>query len=439
MRVNDLARVVGLVWLAVGGVSRSQTFTVGDQCYLPGPKTEGRCTASYQVKDNPANNIVCLWSGDSVHACEGRTMWGGGFEWVSPPGATLEFRRHTIWPTQDPAWPDARAVRLKGRLLASKYVATVSFSPPLAPCGVVLSPGADIQAALDAGHGTVCLQGGLYPTAASVRPHANQTLRSLSPQAPAVLRRTAFLSDARVLEVLESNVTLKDLLVEGTATARPQYGVLVYRSGNVLLDNVAVSYALIGVGVNQSPGNVELRNTRVVSAGDGRACPGCAQPSVWITDSNNVRLMGGTFTNVGVGPEGDGELACYNTPNLLVQNVTVSRSGASGMYLVNCDRAMVLSNTIQDANEWGLDLVNTGQPSGTDFSLFDGNLITRSRHGGAVLKDSLFDTFQFNTYRDNRRGPNASGRCNGVNRRGNTTGFFQPSDSASPAPVSCDD
>jgi hypothetical protein len=83
------------------------------------------------------------------------------------------------------------------------------------------------------------------------------------------------------------------------------------------------------------------------------------------------------------------------------------------MYLVNCDRAVVVGNSIAGSKEWGFDLVNTGQPSGTDYGLFAWNTISYSSNGGGVIQNSVQNTFQNNNYLYNRQGPMHRGPATG--------------------------
>jgi len=411
-------------------------MTIGAQCSLPGAYADTRCTVDYHVYNNPANYIVCLWAGNSLVDCEGRTFWGGGYDWVTTAGVDVEFRHHAVWPTQDPDWPNASVVRNKGVLLKSQHIAARSRVAPTGACGVTVQPGSSIQAAINTGASIVCLASGVHPVSSTLVPRANQTVRSADASHPASISPA---SGITVFEVTASNVTLQSLVIDGVSTARPKYGVLVYGGTNVLMQGLTINRALIGLGISQAAANVEFRDSAIAYAGDGLACSGCANPSVWINASSDVRIVHSTFANNGVGPEGDGEVACYGSPNVVIQNSTVSNSGASGMYLVNCDHAVVIGNLVTGVKEWGLDVVDTGQPSGTDFGLFQWNTVEYSRNGGGVLQNSVYDVFTNNTWTSNRQGPNASGSCNGVNLRGTDTGFYQVNDVASPWPVYCSD
>jgi hypothetical protein len=409
-------------------------MTIGTQCSLPGPYAADRCTVDYHVYNNPANYIVCLWTGDSLVDCEGTTFWGGGFDWVRAAGADVEFRHHTVWPTQDPDWPNASVVRNKGVLLKAQHIVGRSRTAPTGACGVTVQPGGSIQAAINTGAAVVCLASGTHSVASQLVPRAGQTIRSADTTHPATIVPA---SGITTFLVNVAGVTIRDMIIDGVAAARPQYGVLVYGGSNTLMERLTINRAIIGLGVSASASNVEFRDSSIAYAGDGQACSGCANPSVWINASSDVRLVHSTFQNNGIGPEGDGEVACYGSPNVVIENSTVQASGASGIYLVNCDHAVVIGNLVNGAKEWGLDIVDTNQPSGSDFGLFQWNTVEYSRNGGAVLLDSIYDVFTNNTWTSNVQG--GSGSCNGVNLRGTTTGFFQLNDTASPWPVRCND
>lgn len=422
--------------------AKAQTITAGTQCSRPGPINDSNCTVMYRVANNPANNIVCVWIKEvnGLFACEGRTLWGGGFDGIPSSGRTLEFRRHADWPASHPSWPsDPAAVRNSGTLLKSQFVTSRYRTSPSAACAVTVAPGQNIQLAINAAsvNATICLGAGIHPVASTIKPKAGQTLRSSSPSSQAVLRP----STERPLVIEAPDVTVKELGIEGTDAFRPGFGALIYGTAakNILLDKIKISKALIGLGITAGASNIELRQSEIAYAGDGQACSGCAHPSIWINDSNDVRIMKSSLINNGASPEGDGELACYNSPGLVIHNSIINNSGAAGMYLVNCDYAVVSGNDILSAGEWGIDLVDTGQPSGTDYGLFSWNLVEGSRHGAGIVLDSLNNTFQNNTYNNNRQGPNASGSCNGINRRGNTSGYYYINDVASPWPVVCND
>lgn len=431
--------LVGLVGFLANTKLEAQVITVGSQCYRPGPMYDNICTVPYRITNNPADNKICVWvkENNGLIACEGRQLWAAGYDGVPASGQTLEFRRHLTWPTMDPRLPtNPSAVRLDGNLLKSQFVTSKFRTSPNNSCTLTVQTGQNIQAAINGAsiNATICIAAGIHLVGSTIRPKSGQTLRSASSSNRATLRAT---SNQNLVSVETSGVTVKWLNLEGTVSARPTFGIVGVSASDLLVDSVYITRTLIGFGATDNSSNVELRASEIAYTGDGLK-PG-ADPAIWINNSNNVRIMKSALLNNGNSPEGDGELACYNTPNLVVHNTTVSNSGASGMYLVNCDYAVVSGNHIVNAGEWGLDLANTGQPSGTDYGLFSWNLIEGSRHGAGVVWNSLHNTFQSNEYIGNRIGPNASGSCNGINRRGNSTGYYFVNDVASPWPVVCND
>lgn len=416
--------------------TQANNMRVGEFCYLPGPHADDRCTVSFNVWDNPANNIICIWSDNALIACEGRTHWGGGIDWIGAAGATVEFRQHTNWPTLDPAWPNAELVRSKGVLRRTQQVVARRRVTPAEVCSVTVMPGQSLHNAINAGYRAVCLGAGIHDVASTLYPKAGQIIRSASSTQPATIRPAGGIN---VFHIETAGVTLKDFIIDSVATARPVWGVLVAKTNNVMLDGVKIYRAQYSLGVTEGASNVELRNSEIINGGDGLACSGCAHPSIWINSSTDVRVVKSVLSNNGVGPEGDGELACYNSTDVVVQNSSILNSGASGMYLVNCDRVVAIGNLVKGSKEWGLDIVAAAEGPGTDFGFFQWNRVEYSRNGGGVLKSSHFNTFLNNTYTYNRQGPDASGSCNGINKRGYILNFWQYNDTATPWPVSCSD
>lgn len=233
------------------------------------------------------------------------------------------------------------------------------------------------------------------------------------------------------------NTAIKDLIIEGTSSGRAEFGILVYQTSDAIIENVTINFSSIALGISQGS-NVEMKNSRINYPGDQIACPGCAQPSIWISHSNAIRIFGSKITSNAVGPEGDGEISCHNSPNVTIHSSSITGSGAAGIYLVNCDFARIIKNTVTGSREWGLDFVNSSS-SGSDFLIIQDNHVSGSRNGGAVLRDSKYASFIGNHWTTNRTGPRASGRCNGVNKRGNTHGFYQVADTSSPSGASCND
>lgn len=404
------------VLVPVSPPASAVSFTVKDKCYLPGPQNNPyRCTIHWRWSNNAPNNIICAWSGISLYTCQGAVEFGYEDPYISTNGKTIEFRVHSNWPTHDPAWPNKAVVKSHGTLIYSEYVHAVTVSHPVQACDVVIQDSQSVASTVLAQpeYSVICLENGIYSEYVNVNPKKGQVLRGLYPSSlPSI---TNYLFGSRVIAISKDDVTLRGLNVQGDRQDT-QYAISIYGAQNVSLLEVSAGYAGIGIGINLST-DIELINSEVYFAGDG-AAPG-AEPSIWINDSNNVRLVGVHTYNNGIGPRGDGEISCFNSPNVLIQDSSVNSSGASGMYLVNCDYIMVLNSSIYGTKEWGLDIVDTAYPSGSDFGLYSDNLVEYTRSGGGVLLNSRWNTFIRNTFKHNRLGPSASGSCDGLNVRGN--------------------
>ena len=289
-----------------------------------------------------------------------------------------------------------------------------------APCTITISPGTDVQTtAASAGSGAViCLNAGTYMQTQTISPQSNQVIRSTNSSSPATILYTV--AGGNAIAITQPNATIKDLSVGGTSANRPQYAILAYNTTGTRIYNVAVSYALIGIGINNNASDTEVRNSSVSYAGDGVGCVGCAQPSIWTNNSNNVRIVNNTILNNGAGTNGggDGEVDCFNSLNFLLQDTHMTNSMTP--YIVSCDQALLLHNTITGSREWGLDIVDTGFSSGSDYGLYDSNTISASRNGGGVLLNSKYNTFTRNAFSNNRLGPSPSGSCDGLNVRGSS-------------------
>ncbi len=418
--------------------SLATTYSIGDKCYLPGLYASNRCSVRWSFSGNTQNKILCLWNSDSLSVCQGYDNYADSFDYVTSSGNTLEIRQHAVWPTSDPAWPNAHTVRLNGALVHSRALNASVFAVPNPPCTVVVEKAGGIQNAMNqsASNAVICVGPGTK-VVSNLNPKAGQVLRSADLNAKAILKNPGLTTGERIIESSSSGITIRDIIVEGNLSMRPEFGIVL---GGVsqTVESVDVSYALIGIGINGGV-NEQISNSTVSFAGDGVACSGCAEPSIWVNNSADVRILESSVLNNGVGPEGDGEIACYNTNDFLARENSVSYSGAAGLFVVNCDNAQLLGNQVDHSKEWGFDIVNGVFPSGSDYGLFLGNTISYSRNGGVVLKDSQAALFKNNTYLYNRQGPSASGSCNGVNLRGNNAGFRTIGDTSTPSGANCSD
>ncbi|HEX3896121.1 MAG TPA: right-handed parallel beta-helix repeat-containing protein [Rudaea sp.] len=419
-----LTGIIVLQSFSMGVAQRAEaaaTYYIANQCYLPGPgDNASACTVNWGWSGNPPNNVLCLWTTtNDLYACEGTTVWSQRYEFVSAPNVTLELRHHTTFPGKDPSWPNYAVVRSHGTLVYSRTVSALTSTIPNGLCNSTIGPGTDINAAVSSAsvNATICLNSGTYNQAGTISMKSGQTLKSVSAASPATINNVSGISTEDIVEVNVPSVTIRDLNITSPAVNRAGDAISIYGTNGTRIYNVAISYTMGGVAINDST-DVEINKVSVSYAGDGKACSsGCASPSLWTNDSSNVRIIAANILNNGVGPGGDGEVSCYNSTNWLVQDSKISHVGAGGLYIVSCDYALILHNTITYSSEWGLDIVNTGYSSGTDWSLFDGNTINHSGNGGGVIVNSAYDTFSSNTFSSNRQRSGASGSCDALNVR----------------------
>ena len=69
---------------------------------------------------------------------------------------------------------------------------------------------------------------------------------------------------------------------------------------------------------------------------------------VWINSANSVEILWGEARGRANGPGGDGEIASYNSQAVKIYGTYVTNSGASAIYLVNCDNCAVENATITE-------------------------------------------------------------------------------------------
>jgi hypothetical protein len=294
------------------------------------------------------------------------------------------------------------------------------------PCNLTLSPGQDIQAGLNTpGVTTLCLSPGTYTTSSTITVPAGKTLQGTGSSRDDVV----ISSSTAIILAPSSNTTLYNFSIKGN-NGSTDWGILVYFQSSVTVWSVHVQHVDIGLGFHTST-NVNLWDSNFTS--NGRVSNGAADPNVWIYNSSNVVVYYGELDGAANGPGGDGELACYNTPYLHITGTHVLDSGASAIYLVNCDNAIVESVTIQRAGEWGLDIVG-----GSDSFLAQNNLIQWSYYGGAVFDQTVNTGGQFinNSFISNDQSANR-GMCNGINVIGNLSAVYLSGNTSNGGAVAC--
>jgi len=294
--------------------------------------------------------------------------------------------------------------------IAALVLATASFQ--LEACDITISAGANIQSALNNPSVLdVCLNPGTYTSTTQIVVPANKTLEGLGSNRDAV----KIVSSADRVVGMSNNSTIKGLRIENATGVTPTYGVVTYHNTDVIVWGLRIVGTDISIGINGSSA-VHVWDTFMSSNGLNN---GSADPNMWISDASDIDIQWGEALGRNNGPGGDGEIAVYNSTNVKIYGTYVTNSGASGIYMVNCDSCSVENATIVAAGEWGLDIV-----SGSDNFTAKNNHISSSRWGGSVFDGvhNVNGKYIGNTFTSN----NTSGYgpyCNGINYSGSSSSF----------------
>ena len=281
--------------------------------------------------------------------------------------------------------------------------AIVVFRAPSAfACDVTLSPGGNIQAALNTPSvHSVCLLPGTYWSYSNIVVNAGQLLIG-----------TGNTDDAKIISIsqypviLQSNATVARLTIEGAAGHQPDYGVIVGNVSGATAWGLRIRNTRIGIGANGASNATFLSN---YISQNGVQYDGIASPSFWINSSSNVLIQYGEIQGSSENGGGDGEIAAYHSTNVVVSAVYLNWSGAAGVYMVNCDSCRVENSYIRYSGEFGLDIVD-----GSDNFIARNNEVSHSRYGGAIFTQTTNAGGEFtgNNFMNNRfEGP---GCCLGV-------------------------
>lgn len=300
------------------------------------------------------------------------------------------------------------------------------LSVPSFACDITVSSGANLHAyvASYAG-GTICLNTGTYNLGSSTLQITSGTrLEGVGADRNQIIVNS---SADRALS-LGNDVIVKNFLLVGAGSSSG-YGILNYYNNNVIIWGLSIKKFKINIGVVGST-SINIWDTFLSENGDVNNS--IADPNIWITDSNDVTYLYGEIRGRANGPGGDGEIAAYNSNNVIIENTGVIDSGASAIYLVNCDYCKVLSTTIHRPGEWGIDVVN-----GSDYFEAANNYVAWANYGGSVFDEagSIGGTFSGNIFHQNRR--LNVGNCNGINVLGSTGGVTISGNSSNPTGQIC--
>ncbi|TDR45827.1 parallel beta helix pectate lyase-like protein [Tahibacter aquaticus] len=236
-------------------------------------------------------------------------------------------------------------------------------------------------------------------------------------------------SSATRLISIESNTTLQNFTLQPTSGHLPEFGVFSYYQSAQTVWGLRLKGSLINLA-SVGSSDVNVWDTYMSDNGGSPS----ADPNVWITDSTDMEFPWGAVYGEVYHPwgGGDGEIAAYNSTNVRIYGTQVIDSGASAIYLVNCDSCSVENATLLRAAGWGLDVVQ-----GSDNFTAINNLVQQSQYGGSVF-DQLYQTggtYTGNTFIGNNTGGNAN--CNAINVAGNPAALTLSGNTATPAPLTC--
>ncbi|MBH1627226.1 MULTISPECIES: right-handed parallel beta-helix repeat-containing protein [Stenotrophomonas] len=294
-------------------------------------------------------------------------------------------------------------------------------------CDLTLDDGGDLAAAVASASGKkICLRPGVYVTGPTpLEVPDGTTIEGLGASMADVLIY-AYGSPQKAIG-LGSNTMLHNFTL--STTAGGNFGVLAYHREHVIIWSLDILGFQISAGVVGGK-SVDIWDTFMRS--NGIAGNNVADPNLWITDSRDVTLLYGQLTGRKDGPGGDGEMAIYNSSNVMIDGARVIDSGASAIYLVNCVDCTLKNSVIERPGEWGIDVVQ-----GSHRFLAENNSVSGANYGGAVFETAggATATFRSNRFIQNRR--LGVGNCNGINAKGSVAGVVSTGNTSLPSGDLC--
>lgn len=291
-------------------------------------------------------------------------------------------------------------------------------------CDVVLSSGDNLQTAASNYSGKrICLNAGTYNLGANtLNLGAGTTLEGLASSRDQIMLSS---SAVRAISV-DSNVTLKNFALTGTGG---EFGILSYQKNGVLIWGLRLAKFGISIGVVGGTG-INIWDTFMSL--NGNLTNNKADPNIWISGSSDVSILWGEVRGRANGPGGDGEIAAYDSQRVEIYGTQVIDSGASAIYLVNCDYCKVSNTTIHRAGEWGLDIVK-----GSDYFEASNNNVFWSNFGGSVFDEAGSEGgyYSGNVFKQNRQ--KNVGACNGINVIGSVSGVVNTNNTSTPTGTIC--
>lgn len=260
---------------------------------------------------------------------------------------------------------------------------------------------------------TLCLEPGAYFPTDKIVMLPGQEIRGLASDNQIIYhdKVVIFSNQSRAI-VANDNTRIRHLVIRrGIIGPQPTFGILAHYKNNVTIWSVKIQGMKIGIGLNHSNGS-RILNTFINQGGD--LTDNKANPSIWISNSDYTYVHYGHVIGRGNGPGGDGEIATYNSKGVTINGTHVTDSGASAIYMVNCDNCKVINTRITRADEWGIDVVQ-----GSDNFVGKNNIVSYSNFGGSVFDEagSTGGLWDGNKYKYNNI--MGVGNCEGINIKGN--------------------
>ena len=319
----------------------------------------------------------------------------------------------------------------------------MTLVPIAQACNATLSPGADIQAALNGPGTTICLNPGTYRPAATLSVPQGKTLKGLGANRDQVVIESAVASGGNSVMLWPSaGVTLHNFTLISAAGRLPTFGVFV-NAPDITLWSLHVKKAVINVAL-VSATRPRVLDTYLSQPGDPN--DRAANPNLWIDRSTDVTLWyGALYGGGGFGTDptgaltGDGELSVYGSDRVTITGTNFFSSGTSAVYFRDCDSCTIRQVSVYNARGFGLDLVDAidNPLDGNDNLLVENSLVNDSGYGGAIIKLTGGNTVRFTGNRFNRNNTTGHSQCSGINISGTQGSLTLQSNTVTPGPVSC--
>jgi len=316
---------------------------------------------------------------------------------------------------------------MKQRISAVLFAIGLAGAAQASACDLTLDSGGNLAAAVATAPGKkICLRPGTYVTGpAPLEVPSGTTIEGLGASMADVVI-SAHGSPQKAIGLGSGTMLHNFTLSTG---AGGNFGVLAYHQDRIIIWSLDIVGFQISTGVVGGKG-VDIWDTFMRA--NGIAGNNVADPNLWITDSRDVTILYGQLTGRKDGPGGDGEMAIYNSSNVMIDGARVIDSGASAIYLVNCVDCTIKNSVIERPGEWGIDVVQ-----GSQRFLAENNAVSGANYGGAVFETSggTTATFRSNRFIQNRR--LGVGNCNGINAKGGVAGVLSTGNISLPSGDLC--